>query len=141
MDCSFCALGVARKNFTSITPIRKEVQHGPTKRKEATSDHLAQLRAQSHHLGKQNNKGAVFHTVTFARTYEDKDGRLQDSHSFSRSELLRVAKLADRSDDLIEDRRRELAVERTQDQAPSQEGRSDRFHNQSYGRNGPGLER
>ncbi|MGD1884988.1 MAG: hypothetical protein ACFB11_22230 [Paracoccaceae bacterium] len=89
----------------------------------------------------ENNKGAVFHTVTFARTYEDKDGRLQDSHSFSRSELLRVAKLADRSDDLIEDRRRKLAVERTQDQAPSQEGRSDRFHNQSYGRNGPGLER
>lgn len=41
----------------------------------------------------ESDKGS-FHSVSLARTYEDKDGNLKDSHSFSASDLLRVSELA-----------------------------------------------
>ena len=90
----------------------------------------------------ENDKGETYHSVALAKTYEDRDGRLQDSHSFTGSELLRVAKLADKSHDVILERRRDMALEREQDQAPSQEGRQNgRFQNRSEQRSGPSMER
>lgn len=44
----------------------------------------------------ESEKGAFF-SVTFARTYKDKDDDLQDTDSFSGSQLLRLARLADKA--------------------------------------------
>lgn len=41
----------------------------------------------------EGDKGA-YYTTTFARTYEDREGNLKDSHSFSSNDLLRVGELA-----------------------------------------------
>lgn len=41
----------------------------------------------------EGEKGPYFST-TLARTYEDRDGKLQDTNSFSSAELLKVAELA-----------------------------------------------
>ena len=41
----------------------------------------------------EGEKGPYFST-TLAKTYEDRDGNLRDTHSFSGSDLLRVAELA-----------------------------------------------
>ena len=46
----------------------------------------------------ESEKGAFF-VVTFARTYKDKEGNLQDTESFSGSQLLRLARLADKAYD------------------------------------------
>jgi hypothetical protein len=60
------------------------------------------------------NQGAdgPYHTVTLARTYEDKEGRLQDSSSFTRSELLRIAELAREAHSAMRDLGRERGDER-----------------------------
>ncbi|WP_375228642.1 hypothetical protein [Roseobacter sp. S98] len=89
-----------------------------------------------------NEKGDIYHSVSLAKTYEDRDGRLQDGHSFGGGELLRVAKLADKSHDVIVERRRELSLDRDQNKAPSREERQGRFqNNRSNQRSDPGLER
>lgn len=44
----------------------------------------------------EGEKGAFFN-VTFARTYKNGDGDLQDTDSFSGSQLLRLARLADKA--------------------------------------------
>lgn len=75
----------------------------------------------------QNENGS-YHSVSLAKTYEDKQGRLQDSHSFTGSELLRIAELARESHSLIRDLRRERSVEQRQEQAPK------RFKNQNVSR-------
>ncbi|MEL7167754.1 MAG: hypothetical protein AAGN64_00250 [Bacteroidota bacterium] len=43
---------------------------------------------------RQGEKGP-FYTVELSRTYTDADGKFHDSHSFSGTELLRIARLAD----------------------------------------------
>ncbi|MEM8750720.1 MAG: hypothetical protein AAGF28_10480 [Pseudomonadota bacterium] len=44
----------------------------------------------------QGEKG-VFHTTTFAKVYEDRDGNLKDTNGFGRNDLLKVAELARQS--------------------------------------------
>jgi len=44
----------------------------------------------------EGEKGAFFN-VTFARTYKDAKGNLKDTDSFSGSQLLRLARLADQA--------------------------------------------
>ena len=58
-------------------------------------------------IWQNQSKDGDYHTVTLAKTYEDKQGRLQDSHSFSASELLRVAELAREAHGFIKERARE----------------------------------
>lgn len=91
-----------------------------------------------------NEKNETYHSVTLAKTYEDRNGKLQDSHSFSGGELLRVAELAREAHSFIRGVRRDLAHER-QTQQPVQENRPRRFQgrgrSQSQGRFQPGLER
>ena len=41
----------------------------------------------------EGEKG-VYHSTTLAKTFEDKSGKLRDTHSFSSSDLLRVSELA-----------------------------------------------
>lgn len=86
--------------------------------------------------------GETYHTVAFAKVYEDREGKLQDSSSFSGGELLRLAELAREAHGVIRDIRRERAMERRTEQqparsAPSREERPARFR----GRPQPGLER
>ncbi|MCR9089227.1 MAG: hypothetical protein NXH97_21090 [Rhodobacteraceae bacterium] len=92
-----------------------------------------------------NEKNETYHSVTLAKTYEDRNGNLQDSHSFSGGELLRIAKLADKGHDVILERQRELKMDREAQQQPVQENRPRRFQgrgqSQSQTRSQPGLER
>lgn len=88
----------------------------------------------------RNDKGDIYHTMTPSKTYEDRDGNLKDSHSFSMSEGLRAAALIQDGRTVILSRQKELAQLRdnTRD-GPSQEGRQDRFQDQS--RPEPGMGR
>lgn len=61
----------------------------------------------------QSDRGA-YHTVALAKVYEDRDGKLQETSSFSAGELLRVAELAREAHGVI----RELRRDRTLEQAP-----------------------
>lgn len=85
-----------------------------------------------------DDKGVHYHTVTPAKTYEDRNGKLQDSHSFSAGELLRLAELSREAHGVIRDVRRDAVLDRQSERnAPSQGEQPHRFQN----RNGPGMER
>jgi hypothetical protein len=43
----------------------------------------------------ENQKGEAFYSVTFQRSYRDKDGNYKSSDSFNASDLLLLAKVAD----------------------------------------------
>ena len=45
-------------------------------------------------IWENEGENGTYFTTTFARTYQAGDGSLKDSHSFSGSELLRIAELA-----------------------------------------------
>lgn len=45
----------------------------------------------------ETSEGKAFFNVTFARTFKDADGNLQDTESFSGAQLLRLARLADKA--------------------------------------------
>lgn len=88
----------------------------------------------------------TYHTVTLAKVYEDREGKLQDTASFSAGELLRVAELAREAHGVIRGLRREHAVERNAErqaerEAPrtqaSREDRPGRFRDRPQ----PGLGR
>lgn len=61
----------------------------------------------------ENNE--TYHSVTLAKIYEDRNGQLQESSSFSAGELLRVAELAREAHGVIRGLRREQSVERRAD--------------------------
>ena len=88
----------------------------------------------------KSEKGDVYHTMTPSKTYQDREGRLQDSHSFSMSEGLRINALMSDGRNVILSRRKELSLDKDHD-APSQEDRPDRFHGQPQERSQPGMER
>ncbi|MEO1193306.1 MAG: hypothetical protein AAFY02_16205 [Pseudomonadota bacterium] len=79
----------------------------------------------------KNEKGS-YHTVSLAKVYEDRNGKLQETNSFSAGELLRIAELARESHGHIRDMRREHAVERSvtpkpEAEASAHESRPPRF--------------
>lgn len=47
----------------------------------------------------------IFHSVEFSRTYKDESDQYQDSRSFSGSELLRIAHLATRAYERVQELR------------------------------------
>ncbi|SMD04531.1 hypothetical protein [Primorskyibacter flagellatus] len=59
----------------------------------------------------ENDKGS-YYTVSLAKVYEDRDGKLKETNSFSAGELLRVAELAREAHGEIRERNREHAIER-----------------------------
>lgn len=91
-----------------------------------------------------NEQNDTYHSVTLAKTYEDRNGKLQDTASFSAGELLRVAELAREAHSVIRDMRRERAhevrAERNTNsrERPSREERPSRFRGRA---SSPGLER
>jgi hypothetical protein len=79
-------------------------------------------------------ENGTYHAVTLSKIYEDKEGRLQESHSFTGSELLRIAELAREAHAFTRDLRRETTVERQSERAPeraepSRDARPKRFEN------------
>ena len=68
---------------------------------------------------RESEKGP-YYTVTLAKIYEDKDGHLQETQSFSASELLRVAELAREAHGVVRDLKRERSQERNTEQQAEQ---------------------
>lgn len=50
-------------------------------------------------IWKNEGDNGVFFNVTFARTYKNGDGNLHDTDSFSGTQLLKLARLADKAYD------------------------------------------
>jgi hypothetical protein len=50
-------------------------------------------------IWKNESENGAFHSVTFARTFTDNKGEYQDADSFSGSQLLRLARLAEKAYD------------------------------------------
>lgn len=85
----------------------------------------------------QGDKGDYF-TVGISKLYEDRDGRLQDGHSFMGTDLLKLSRMADKTYDKIRELERDLQPNRDNNRdAPRREAREDRFQD----RTGPGMER
>ena len=78
--------------------------------------------------GNEGEKG-IFPSTQLAKTYTDRDGNLQDTHSFSGTDLLRVAEMARTAYHRENELRRELQQdhEQSQDQAPPREDRKTDF--------------
>jgi hypothetical protein len=80
-------------------------------------------------IWKNERENGPQYSTTFARTWQDEGGAYRDSHSFSGTELLRVAELARgayaRTNELRQEHRAELEVElsRDDDDTPSQDQR------------------
>jgi hypothetical protein len=87
-------------------------------------------------------ENGTYHTVTLAKIYEDNNGKLQETNSFSGGELLRIAELAREAHSYVRDLRREVAVERkaetrAEPNGPFREERPRRFRGVAK----PGMER
>lgn len=48
-------------------------------------------------IWRNEKEGGAFYSVTFSRSYKKREGEYADAYSYSGSELLRLAKLADRA--------------------------------------------
>lgn len=48
-------------------------------------------------IWRNESENGPFFAVTFARTYKDAEGKLQDTDSFSGTQLLQLARLADKA--------------------------------------------
>ena len=48
-------------------------------------------------IWRNSSENSAFYSVTFSRSYRKSEGQYGDAHSFSGSELLRLANLADRA--------------------------------------------
>lgn len=82
-------------------------------------------------------KGDYF-TVGLSKTYEDRDGRLQDGQSFTGTDLLKLSRITDKSYEKVRELERDINIERNNTRnAPSREGRNARFQQRSD----PSLER
>ncbi|WP_195820644.1 hypothetical protein [Roseobacter sp. MH60115] len=66
----------------------------------------------------ENDKGR-YYTVSLAKVYEDRDGKLKETNSFSAGEMLRVSELAREAHTVIRGLNREHAVERKAEPQPS----------------------
>lgn len=59
-------------------------------------------------IWENDSENGVYFSTVLARTYEDSDGRLRDTHSFNGTELLRIAELARRAYENVTAYRAEL---------------------------------
>jgi len=76
-------------------------------------------------IWRNEGENGPFYSTTFARTYKDRDGNLQDAHSFSGSDLLKVSELARKAYDRSSELRRE---EFKQERQESRERSKSREH-------------
>lgn len=59
-------------------------------------------------IWRNDGENGAFFSVTLAKTYKDDRGQYQDSHSFSGTDLLRVAELSRQAYSRVNELRREL---------------------------------
>lgn len=71
-------------------------------------------------------ENGVIYSTTLARTYHANDGSLKDAHSFSGSELLRIAELARQAYATVNAHRRDHAPE---PEPQHEESLTDAYHN------------
>lgn len=76
-------------------------------------------------IWENQGENGVYHTTTLARTYEDRNGDLRDTNSFSGTDLLRIAELARAAYARSNDLRREVD-EPDHGNAPSRSDRQER---------------
>ncbi len=122
---------VMNKTVSQSNPDREGVQ--PWTKTNAPIETLLDGRLKATIWENLNEKGEAYPTVALAKTYEHRNGKLQDTVSFSGSELLRVAELAREAHGVIRDMRREHAIERRSEQ---QNTRSASSHAQLPGEGG-----
>lgn len=78
-------------------------------------------------IWRNEGENGPFYSTTFARTYEDRDGNLQDAHSFSGTDLLKLKELAGKAyDRSAELRREEFKQERQAERAQTKNRSRDR---------------
>ncbi|MEM8985430.1 MAG: hypothetical protein AAGC95_01795 [Pseudomonadota bacterium] len=75
-------------------------------------------------IWENHGENGSYFTTTLARTYEDKNGKLRDTHSFGGTDLLRVAELARSAYGRSNELRREL--NQSQDRNTSSRDDNDR---------------
>ena len=68
---------------------------------------------------RNEGENGPYYSTTFARSYQDENGKFHDSHSFSGSELLRISELARGAYARSNELRREQAQEVKRDQPQS----------------------
>ena len=72
-------------------------------------------------IWENDSENGSFHNTVLAKTYEDKEGNLRDSHSFGTNDLLRVSELARGAYSRIGELKREASQEQTQGQQTDQD--------------------
>ncbi len=75
-------------------------------------------------IWRNEGEKSPYHTTSFARTYEDERGELQDSHSFNSGELLRVSELARQAHHRVNELRREEFKEKRREEQDQERPRS-----------------
>ncbi|GFE52535.1 hypothetical protein So717_42880 [Roseobacter cerasinus] len=68
----------------------------------------------------QNRDGDIYYTVTLAKVYEDRNGKLQETNSFSDTEILRVFELGKEARTHALQLRREQSHQRNRQQSHDQ---------------------
>lgn len=58
-------------------------------------------------IWENEGESGKFHSVTFSRTYEDRDGNPRDAHSFTGTDVLKVSELAREAYDEVKTREHE----------------------------------
>lgn len=92
--------------------------------------------------GNQSKDGDTYYTVNLAKIYEDRNGKMQETSSFSDTEILRVNELAKEARSHALHLRREQSMERKQTQSHDAGGHPARFQDRSGRQDpGPGMER
>ena len=72
-------------------------------------------------IWENNGQKGIYYTTTFAKVYEDKNGKLRDTNVFNNSDLLKVSELArqayGRTNDLRQEHLQSLEAEQTPERA------------------------
>lgn len=86
-------------------------------------------------IWENHGKNGSYYTTSFARTYEDKNGNLRDTNSFSGTDLLRIAELAREAYTRSNELRREHSQSHDRNASPRserQEGKGEPAEHDSY---------
>lgn len=79
-------------------------------------------------IWRNEGESGVFHSVTFSRVYEDRDGNPRDAHGFSGTDVLKVSELARESYSKVKD------LDREERRNAYKEKRQEREHGPSQSR-------
>ncbi len=96
--------------------------------KKSPADTLRESNLKAAIWENQHEKGVNYNT-TFSRSYQDQNGEWQQSNSFGENDLLKLANLATRSNDRVQEMRQqqhEAARENERQNARSQQRDTDR---------------